>query len=198
MALDSSDNNASAGNEPDHPSRSDRSDRIVGRASVPAPRSTEAPRSAPSRPAQSQPDRTSKDANVSREYPSRAYRAIRDQQVPAAPAPRRTRVRWARAAFLVLALAGVISGCGIVVSYLWVRGVDDNLRREDAFASLPARPPKLADGALNILLLGTDSRDPDNAGDPSAAQRSDTMVIAHIPADNSRAYLVSVPRDLWV
>ncbi|HEY7223368.1 MAG TPA: LCP family protein [Micromonosporaceae bacterium] len=107
-------------------------------------------------------------------------------------------MRWARAAFLVLALAGVISGCGIVVSYLWVRGVDDNLRREDAFASLPARPPKLADGALNILLLGTDSRDPDNAGDPSAAQRSDTMVIAHIPADNSRAYLVSVPRDLWV
>ncbi|HEX5596108.1 MAG TPA: LCP family protein [Micromonosporaceae bacterium] len=49
-------------------------------------------------------------------------------------------------------------------------------------------------GPLNYLFVGSDRR----AKNPDAGERSDTIMIAHIPAELDRAYLVSVPRDLLV
>ena len=53
---------------------------------------------------------------------------------------------------------------------------------------------------MNVLLLGSDSRI--SAGDPSqwvvGAQRTDAIMIVHIPADRSAAYVVSIPRDSYV
>ncbi len=49
-------------------------------------------------------------------------------------------------------------------------------------------------GPLNYLLIGSDLR----SFDPQAGQRSDTIVIVHIPAGLKKAYLISVPRDLLV
>jgi LCP family protein required for cell wall assembly len=43
----------------------------------------------------------------------------------------------------------------------------------------------------NVLLVGIDER----PGSPAAGVRSDTIMIAHIPASRDRAYLVSIPRD---
>jgi LCP family protein required for cell wall assembly len=79
-----------------------------------------------------------------------------------------------------------------------VKGVDNGLRREDPFAQLEGRPTKVVDGSLNILLLGSDSRDPSQADDGVSGERTDTIVIMHIPASHDRAYLVSIPRDTWV
>jgi LCP family protein required for cell wall assembly len=114
------------------------------------------------------------------------------------PAPKRIRPRWARIAIVATLVLGLVAGCGLLVGWLWVRGVDDGLKREDAFSALGERPPKLVEGALNILLLGTDSRDPEVSGEPGGAWRTDTIVLVHIPASHDRAYLVSIPRDLWV
>jgi LCP family protein required for cell wall assembly len=50
-------------------------------------------------------------------------------------------------------------------------------------------------GPLNYLLVGSDERV--NAA-PGTDQRSDTIMIAHLPAGLDRAYLISVPRDLLV
>ncbi|WP_433539372.1 LCP family protein [Micromonospora sp. CA-249363] len=50
------------------------------------------------------------------------------------------------------------------------------------------------DGALNYLLIGTDRR----AGSSEPDQRSDTILIVHVPAGRRAAYLVSIPRDLLV
>jgi LCP family protein required for cell wall assembly len=50
------------------------------------------------------------------------------------------------------------------------------------------------DGPLNFLLLGSDLR----ALDPEDGQRSDSIIILHIPASMDRAYLLSIPRDLRV
>jgi len=47
---------------------------------------------------------------------------------------------------------------------------------------------------VNILLLGSDSREKDNAGDG----RSDTIMLLHLSADRKGAYLISFPRDMWV
>ena len=48
-------------------------------------------------------------------------------------------------------------------------------------------------GAINILLVGLDTR-PDNV----IGTRSDTIIIAHIPASHDQIYLTSIPRDTQV
>ncbi|WP_432982277.1 LCP family protein [Dactylosporangium sp. CA-233914] len=53
---------------------------------------------------------------------------------------------------------------------------------------------RAVDGPLNYLLLGSDLR----ALDPEDGQRSDSIIILHIPATMDRAYLLSIPRDLRV
>ncbi len=50
------------------------------------------------------------------------------------------------------------------------------------------------DGPLNYLLVGSDRR----PGDTAPEQRTDTILIVHIPAGLREGYLVSVPRDLLV
>ncbi len=114
------------------------------------------------------------------------------------PRTRGIRPRWGRIAVVALALIALLAGSGILIGYLWVKGVNDDLRRQDPFAALEGRPPKLADGTVNILMLGTDSRDPEFASDGVSGERADTIVIMHIPASHDRAYLVSIPRDTWV
>ncbi|MCW3813663.1 LCP family protein [Micromonospora sp. DR5-3] len=47
-------------------------------------------------------------------------------------------------------------------------------------------------GALNVLLLGVDAAGPDES------RRADSILLVHVPADRSRLYLVSLPRDLLV
>src|SRR5438105_15571526 len=52
---------------------------------------------------------------------------------------------------------------------------------------------------MNVLLLGSDSRDPDFAAAKNTDKsRSDTIILMHIQADHKHAYLISIPRDLYV
>jgi LCP family protein required for cell wall assembly len=83
--------------------------------------------------------------------------------------------------------------------YGYASGLDKDLKRTDAFSDITnGRPVKTVDGALNILLVGSDSRDPDSSDETASAWRTDTLMIMHIPADHKTAQLVSIPRDLWV
>ncbi|WP_246169614.1 LCP family protein [Actinotalea subterranea] len=54
--------------------------------------------------------------------------------------------------------------------------------------------------ALNILLMGSDVRDGENAalGGANDGMRSDTTIVVHISADRQRMELVSIPRDSHV
>jgi LCP family protein required for cell wall assembly len=56
------------------------------------------------------------------------------------------------------------------------------------------QPHSRLTGPLNYLLIGSDAR----ADDPTAGQRSDTIIMVHVPATMDRAYLISIPRDLRV
>jgi LCP family protein required for cell wall assembly len=49
-------------------------------------------------------------------------------------------------------------------------------------------------GPLNVLLIGSDYR----TWNPGMGERSDTIIVAHVPAGLGRAYLISIPRDLRV
>ncbi|MEV6303829.1 LCP family protein [Actinoplanes sp. NPDC051861] len=112
---------------------------------------------------------------------------------------RRPRPRWKRIALVagiaVLVLA-IVAG---IAAYGYVSGLDKDLKRTNAFSEITAeRPGKAVEGALNILLVGTDSRDPDAKQDQANQWRADTLMIMHIPADHKTAQIVSIPRDLWV
>ncbi|WTI67864.1 LCP family protein [Streptomyces sp. NBC_00728] len=69
-------------------------------------------------------------------------------------------------------------------------------------ASASASPSPLPSGALNILVLGSDSRSGKaNAklgGGDSSGARSDTAMVVHIDAGRTRATVVSIPRDTLV
>jgi LCP family protein required for cell wall assembly len=73
-------------------------------------------------------------------------------------------------------------------------------RLPQALPTAVPRPPASSTGAMNILLLGSDSRgDPTTAGDTAESnQRSDTMMLVHIDADRRNVYVMSIMRDLWV
>lgn len=72
---------------------------------------------------------------------------------------------------------------------------------DNAFPSESLRPTDSATGAMNFLVLGSDSRGDsvDLAESGSASnQRSDTIMMVHIPADRKNVYAMSIMRDTWV
>ena len=73
---------------------------------------------------------------------------------------------------------------------------------EHAFPDASVRPPAPTGPAMiaqNILLLGSDSRAAVGEDiDAIRAQRSDTIVIVHIPANRDHVYVMSILRDSWV
>src|SRR4051794_6828643 len=128
-----------------------------------------------------------------------------------------TRRRSRRRTWLLLlaipTAVAVVLGLGVgIAAWQLQRNVDAKINRfGDPFKALPdaARPQPVAvpavaaDGphvAMNLLVFGSDSRI--SAGDPTqweaGAQRTDAIMLAHIPADRSGAYVMSIPRDSWV
>lgn len=115
-------------------------------------------------------------------------------------------------AVLILLLALVLTVALLQASLLAVgHRFDSTVHRvEGVFEGLEHRPTKPHDAsgaeAVDILLLGTDSRSPAPTTGAAAtspvwlpgAQRTDTMMLVHISADRSRTTVVSLPRDSWV
>jgi LCP family protein required for cell wall assembly len=118
---------------------------------------------------------------------------------PGRPYRGKPKPRWGRIALVVgvvIIIIGLIAGISL---YGYASGLDKDLKRTDAFSEITnGRPVKEVEGALNILLVGTDSRDPDIDDAKASEWRADTLIIMHIPADHGSAQLVSIPRDLWV
>jgi LCP family protein required for cell wall assembly len=124
------------------------------------------------------------------------------QGTPAAPKRRR---RWAIVLGALATVLLLFTGGGYLVVHRVTSTWDQNIERiEDPFKAIPddVRPqtdPNAGD-AVNILLLGSDSRV--SAGDPAqwatGAQRTDAIMLLHLPANRKGAYLMSIPRDSWV
>ncbi len=105
---------------------------------------------------------------------------------------------------VAVCLLGLVAA-GSVAGYLALRSTLNRVETlDDPFAALPTRPPVTASPSerapVNILMLGSDSRI--SAGDPSqwsyGAQRTDAIMLLHIPGDRQGAYVLSIPRDSWV
>jgi LCP family protein required for cell wall assembly len=98
---------------------------------------------------------------------------------------------------LSVLLVAVI-GAGLLYAATIDRSVTRNINRGVDLPTDPSsvRPPKEAQetGTLNYVLLGSDSRDPGNEGNG----RSDTIMLVHLNAKRTKAYIVSFPRDMYV
>lgn len=99
---------------------------------------------------------------------------------------------------------GVVGVGGVWGIQQWLSGRVEKI--DDPFGALPTRPAAPTPSAetdataKTLLVLGSDSRI--SAGDPSqweyGAQRTDTIMLVHLPADGGAAYVMSIPRDSWV
>ncbi|WP_233510161.1 LCP family protein [Actinomadura craniellae] len=113
--------------------------------------------------------------------------------------PRPPRGRgWRVLGWVSIALSVVIVAASLT-SYGFYRQLQGNIKREDVSDRLGAnRPQKLGKGT-NILLLGSDSREGENARyGVEEGQRSDTTILLHISPGGAQAVGISFPRDLMV
>ncbi|MFF5790452.1 LCP family protein [Paeniglutamicibacter sp. NPDC012692] len=110
-------------------------------------------------------------------------------------------------AVLLGALALVLIGLLAAGGYLFTlaRAFDDGTNKlAGAFPEESLRPQKSGEssGAVNILLLGNDSRAKSQGEENFASLpnggRSDTMMLVHIPSDRKGIYVTSIMRDTWL
>ncbi|MGP4031803.1 LCP family protein [Pseudarthrobacter sp. 1C304] len=114
---------------------------------------------------------------------------------------------------LAVAIVAVLAVLGIVVAAFLI----NRPRTETAAPPRSSAPPATSAAptpeptptptpdppptALNILLVGSDSRINERAVAASGAasdQRGDALILLHIPADRQAIYGISIMRDLWV
>jgi LCP family protein required for cell wall assembly len=123
---------------------------------------------------------------------------------PYEPGKRRGRARRthtvAKVLLATLLTLGMVSGLSVAFLY---RHLNGNLNVVDVAPQLYDRPTKVHIPApkqpINILVMGSDSRDCDGCGiDQEAGGGSDTTILFHLSADRESAYGVSIPRDSLV
>ncbi len=111
------------------------------------------------------------------------------------PPPRRPRKR--RRVGRTLGIIALVLLVALAGTWFWL---DTSLNRVEALADYPGRPAEAA--GTNWLIVGSDSRDgltPEQkkklrTGD-AGGQRTDTILIAHLPDNDTPATLLSLPRD---
>lgn len=99
---------------------------------------------------------------------------------------------WARIFVVIGALTMVAAG-GSMVSLNYLLGQVNGAVKQVKLIDHGTQHVSI-NGAINMLLVGLDTR-PDN---PGLGSRSDSIIIAHVPATHDRVYLVSIPRDTQV
>jgi LCP family protein required for cell wall assembly len=106
----------------------------------------------------------------------------------------------AKVLLATLLTLGMVSGLSVAFLYRHLNGNINHVVVDD---QLYDRPPKVHIDApkqpLNILVMGSDSRDCDGCGiDQEAGGGSDTTLLFHLSADRQSAYGISIPRDSLV
>ncbi|CAL9541912.1 LCP family protein [Streptomyces cellulosae] len=118
-------------------------------------------------------------------------------------AVRRRRRRWVWGVGLGVSLTLVGAAAAGWAVYMKLEG---NITPDDATAAELARfekdrPTALVKDALNVLLIGSDSRagaENGRYGHDPGTERSDTVILLHLSAGRRSATAVSIPRDLMV
>jgi LCP family protein required for cell wall assembly len=123
-----------------------------------------------------------------------------DSDEAIAPGKRR-RSAWKTAAVVVTCLVVVCSGTVVAAAFTLMNRYEDKVGRQDILGDVPkpVAVPNAKTSPMNFLVLGSDSRAADAApeDDPDGS-RSDTIMIVHVNADHTGAFIFSIPRDSYV
>lgn len=114
----------------------------------------------------------------------------------AARSPRRSAGMMIAAIVSCAATLALVSGS--LYFYARYRAVWDSIKRVDVSGDLNHfRQPPADPAAINILLIGSDSRVGENGkiGGQDPGQRSDTVMVLHVSPGAHRAVVLSFPRD---
>ena len=115
--------------------------------------------------------------------------------------------RRRRRPFLVALITTLGSLVGValvvaVVASVFVGGLARSFDagRETITNPFPSGTRPTPTSGENVLLIGSDSRAQGNpdGGPSTSGGRSDTLMLAHVPADRQHVYLMSIMRDSWV
>ncbi|USN96381.1 MAG: LCP family protein [Candidatus Nomurabacteria bacterium] len=108
------------------------------------------------------------------------------------PAQKSNRVKWVKRFALVLLILAV--GIGAYVGFKTIVASGNVFQGSvlDLFRNEPLKQD--ANGRSNILILGTSEDDPGHQG----GNLTDSMMILSINQNKKNAYMVSIPRDLYV
>ncbi|RFU40080.1 LytR family transcriptional regulator [Actinomadura logoneensis] len=116
------------------------------------------------------------------------------------PEPARRR-GWRILGWVCIGLSAVMVA-GSLTMYGVYRKMFGNIAHEDTNALVGPNRPKKLNSAMNILMLGSDSRAGANAeygrSMKNEPPRSDTIILLHLSPGGSGAFGVSFPRDLMV
>ncbi|MFI7675263.1 LCP family protein [Actinophytocola sp. NPDC049390] len=127
----------------------------------------------------------------------------------------RGRSGWQKAGLATgRSLAALVSAAVIsTMGYGWwaVGDIDEDTVTTDVIEQEVRDQRVPLDGAVDMLLVGIDSRTDNNgnrlprevldflnAGESDGERNTDTMILVHIPVDGTRAVAISFPRDSWV
>ena len=123
-------------------------------------------------------------------------------KVPALKGKKQKAPFWAKAVTALGAFLAVLSVSGIVGVKYFLGQLTDNIQTTSSVldgesgGGAGKETGKLPDGAINLLMLGLDTRE--SWGKEGIASRSDTMIILHISKAHDQAYMISIPRDAKV
>jgi LCP family protein required for cell wall assembly len=122
---------------------------------------------------------------------------------PAGAPPKRKRPRapmWAKMLTVFGTVLAVLGLSGAVGVRYFMGRLTENIQTTSSVLDETnggvATTGKLPDGAMNLLLLGLDTRP--GWEEKGQTSRSDTMLILHINATHDQAYMISIPRDMIV
>jgi LCP family protein required for cell wall assembly len=116
--------------------------------------------------------------------------------------PARPRRRWRRVWIAIGATLSVLIAGTAATAYVVIDRLDGNITTVDLTNALGQNRPtqaRVAQDAVNILLMGSDTREGqgEGYGEFGGPGRSDTTILLHINAERTSAIAVSLPRDLW-
>lgn len=115
---------------------------------------------------------------------------------------KRRRVNHRHTVAKVISITLLTLACATAGSVVGIYGhLNGNLDVVALDEQLTDRPPAGPPGPLNVLVMGSDSREGDNNIDGmrrGGAALSDTTILLHLSADRKRAYGISIPRDTLV
>ncbi|MEU5883252.1 LCP family protein [Spirillospora sp. NPDC047279] len=127
------------------------------------------------------------------------YMEYVDDADPDRPAPERRGWRilgWVSVGLSAVMVAGSLAAYGVYYKTV------GNIAHEDVNANVGPNRPKKLNSAMNILLLGSDTRAGGNAkygrSMKNEPPRSDTMILLHLSPGGGQAMGISFPRDLMV